>query len=81
MTQTIEETQSTTTGSPEDVAHMIDCPPDQPSTAEWLTKARAAGLTVKAICGHEFIPERDPRKYRVCEACTKEAGIRMFGDN
>lgn len=78
MTQTIEQTETTDTSTPEQQAHMVSCPPDQPSTAVWLTIARAQRLTVEALCGFQFVPERDPKKYRVCAACTDEAGIRIF---
>lgn len=27
------------------------------------------GEMVEALCGHRFVPSRDPRKYPVCQAC------------
>lgn len=78
MTQTIEHTEATNTGTPNQQAHMVSCPPDQPSTAEWLQIARAGRLKVTALCGYEFVPKRDPRMLRVCTNCTTEAGTRMF---
>lgn len=79
MTQTVEAPESTSTDTPENQAHMVSCPDDQPSTAEWLALARLKGVEVEAVCGFKFVPKRNPKKFRVCTACTTEAGNRLFG--
>ncbi|MCS4277393.1 hypothetical protein M2390_002599 [Mycetocola sp. BIGb0189] len=55
--------------------HIINCPEGKPSSEAWLLEARIDGLAVTALCGHVWVPQRDPQKYPVCEACLDAAGI------
>ena len=57
---------------------FVNCPPDKESTAAWLTEARIYGLPVTALCGKTWVPERDPKRYPICTACTDAAGIILF---
>lgn len=54
-------------------AHIVNCPDDKASTAAWLTEARVFGLEVTALCGHKWVPERNPDRYPVCQACIDAA--------
>lgn len=55
--------------------HIVNCPDDKESTEAWLTEARVYGLEVTAICGHKWIPQRDPQRSPVCNACIDAANI------
>jgi hypothetical protein len=44
---------------------------------EKVTEAYVLGFPVEALCGHMFVPTRDPKRYPVCQACLdiwKEMG-------
>lgn len=58
-------------------SHYVDCPEDKESTAAWLAEALMFGLTVRAICGYEWVPSRDPLKHPICQDCIEEAGRRL----
>ncbi len=48
-----------------------------------LTDAIINGTAVEALCGHSFVPGRDPRKYPVCTKCVEifeAARGEEFGD-
>lgn len=60
------------------LTHIVNCPPDKESTAAWLTEARIYGMPVTALCGKTWVPERDPKRYPICTACTDAAGIILF---
>ena len=36
-----------------------------------LTEAIIEGTEVRALCGHLFVPFRDPSKFPVCPSCVK----------
>lgn len=55
--------------------HMVNCPPDKESTEAWITEARVFGLVVTALCGHQWVPSRDPQRYPVCPECVEAANI------
>lgn len=42
--------------------------------------ARVRGIEVTALCGYKWIPQHNPEKYDVCEACMKIAGDIMKED-
>lgn len=42
-------------------------------------KGYVLGEEIVALCGHRFVPSRDPRKYPVCQAC-KDVLSSMIGD-
>jgi len=50
-------------------AHIVKRPPDRDSAEGWVTEARVLGLEVEALCGHRWVPARNPEKYPVCELC------------
>lgn len=58
-------------------AHIVSCPDDKPSSEAWITEARVLGLEVEAICGHRWIPERNPERHPICDACLLEAKRRV----
>lgn len=56
-------------------SHMIYHPAHMPSGEAWIAEAREKQLEVEALCGHKFIPERDPLAHPICEPCIDAAGI------
>lgn len=57
------------------LTHIVNCPPDKASTAAWLAEATFFGLEVTALCGHRWVPLRDPLRFPVCQPCVTAAGI------
>ena len=75
MTDTAVETildQDTTK-----LTHIVDCPDEKESAQAWVDEARADGLILTALCGHEWIPESDPVRHPVCQVCLEIAQIRL----
>lgn len=74
MTQTVEHVQTTTTDVPEDAAHIVPVPPDQPdlSPQAYVLRARIEGFPVTAICGYTWVPEKNPEPLPVCSSCMSE---------
>ena len=45
-----------------------------------VTEARVMGTPVKALCGKEWVPSRNPEKFPVCPTCAEMArGMRGGG--
>jgi hypothetical protein len=55
------------TGEPT-VAHIVKTDPGESAAAKVL-EARIMGTPVEALCGHTWVPSRDPRQLPVCEKC------------
>jgi hypothetical protein len=51
-------------------AHIVVTPPGQTATAVIL-QARIEGTPVQALCGHTFVPQRDPKKLPICPTCKE----------
>lgn len=60
-----DETTETDDGP---VAHIVKVGPDQDATAVVL-EARITGTPIESLCGHVWVPERDPRPLPVCQRC------------
>jgi hypothetical protein len=52
------------------VAHIVKTGPDEDAAAKIL-EARIHGTPVEALCGHVWVPSRDPRQLPLCEACKE----------
>lgn len=74
--ETLERVVESTV-DPEDPTrtHIVNCPPSKESSAAWLTEARIYGLEVEALCGHRWVPSRDPHKHPICDPCVEAANI------
>ena len=57
------------TGEPK-VAHIVRTDPDESAVAK-VTEARIFGYPVEALCGERFVPQRDPKKLPMCQACKE----------
>lgn len=55
-------------------AHIVLIPPHLrgKTTAQALVlEARIEGKTLRAICGHEWVPSRDPKQLPLCTRCEE----------
>jgi hypothetical protein len=50
------------------VAHIVKVQPGQEATAVVL-QARIEGTPIEALCGHVWVPSRDPQKLPMCQKC------------
>jgi hypothetical protein len=67
------------TGEPA-VAHIVKTEPGESAAAKVL-EARIYGTPLEALCGHVWVPSRDPKQLPVCEACKSIYEMyRMFND-
>jgi hypothetical protein len=55
------------TGEPA-AAHIVKTKPGENAAAKVL-EARIYGTPLEALCGHVWIPSRDPKQLPLCEAC------------
>jgi len=49
-------------------AHIVKTEPGESAAAKVL-EARIYGTPVEALCGHVWVPARDPKQLPVCEQC------------
>lgn len=67
------------TGEPT-AAHIVKTEPGESAAAKVL-EARIYGTPLEALCGHVWIPSRDPKQLPLCEACKSIYEMyRMFND-
>jgi len=74
MTATITEdvVQTATTDEPAQAAHIVWVPPGSDKTAHAVVlEARVHGLEIEALCGHRWIPSKDPEQLPVCAPCLE----------
>ena len=55
------------TGEPA-MAHIVKTEPDESAAAKVL-EARIYGTPVEALCGHVWVPSRDPKQLPLCDRC------------
>lgn len=73
------ETIDTRTGEPS-VAHIVKTDGDE-SAAAAVLRARIEGTPIEALCGHRWIPSRDPGRLPMCQACREiYEAYRAFND-
>ncbi|MGH9272661.1 MAG: DUF3039 domain-containing protein [Ilumatobacteraceae bacterium] len=49
-------------------AHIVKVNPGESATAKVL-EARIYGTPVEALCGHVWVPARDPKQLPLCQEC------------
>ena len=59
--------EDTQTGEPT-VAHIVKVDPGESAQAK-VMEARIYGTPLEALCGHVWVPSRDPKKLPMCEDC------------
>jgi len=65
-TITITEERTETGDGP--MAHIVKTKRNEDAAAKVLG-ARIEGTPLEALCGHTWVPSRDPKKLPVCQAC------------
>lgn len=60
----VEAPTTQTTSGPPKFSHIV-------YPKQLLTDAIILGTAVEALCGHSFVPGRDPRQYPVCTKCIE----------
>jgi len=71
--------QITETGEPP-LAHIVKVGPGESAAAKIL-EARINGTPVEALCGHVWVPARDPKQLPVCQACKETYEMyKIFND-
>jgi hypothetical protein len=71
--------EDTETGEPS-VAHIVKVGPGETAAAKVL-EARINGTPIEALCGHVWVPSRDPRQLPVCQACKEVYDMyKIFND-
>ena len=62
-------------------AHIVKTEPGQDAAAR-VVEARVFGTQLEALCGHVWIPSRDPKQLPLCEKCKEVYEMyRMFDEN
>ena len=62
------------------VAHIVRTLPGEDAAAKVL-QARVEGTPLEALCGHVWVPSRDPKQLAVCQRCKDIYGMyRDFND-
>ena len=49
-------------------AHIVKTDPGESAAAKVL-EARIYGTALEALCGHVWVPSRDPKQLPMCESC------------
>lgn len=62
------------------VAHIVKTEPGESAAAKVL-EARINGTPIEALCGHVWVPSRDPKQVPMCQKCKDiYETYRMFND-
>lgn len=73
-TQRVPETAEPT------MAHIVKTEPGEDAAAKVL-EARIMGTPLEALCGHVWVPSRDPKQLPLCDTCKDiYETYRMFND-
>ena len=81
-TTTIERTDTDEVEQTEDgpVAHIVKTKPGEEAVAVVL-QARIEGTPLEALCGHVWVPSRDPKQLPMCQKCKDVYDMyRTFND-
>ncbi|MEX0768232.1 MAG: DUF3039 domain-containing protein [Microthrixaceae bacterium] len=65
-TTTVTEERLETEDGP--VAHIVKTKRNEDAAAKMLA-ARVEGTPLEALCGHVWVPSRDPKQLSVCQKC------------
>lgn len=67
-TTTVTEERTETEDGP--VAHIVKTGPGEDAAAKVL-EARIEGTPLEALCGHTWVPGRDPTRLPICQKCKE----------
>jgi hypothetical protein len=51
-------------------AHIVKVEPGESAAAK-VMEARIYGTPIEALCGHVWVPSRDPKQLPMCQACKE----------
>jgi len=71
-TTTLTDEETETEDGP--VAHIVKTKKGEDAAAKVL-QARIEGTPLEALCGHVWVPSRDPKQLPVCERCKDIYGM------
>lgn len=71
-TTTVTEERTETEDGP--VAHIVKTKRNEDATTKVL-QARVEGTPLEALCGHVWVPSRDPKQLPVCQKCKDVYGM------
>jgi hypothetical protein len=78
--ETIPELENVTQPGEPTSAHIVKTEPGENAAAKVL-EARIYGTPLEALCGHVWVPSRDPKQLPLCEACKSVYELyRSFND-
>lgn len=52
-------------------SHIIDRGDDPRSARDIVFEARIFSIELTALCGHKFVPERNPENHPICPECKE----------
>lgn len=67
---TVTDTDEDTEIEDGPVAHIVKTRRNEDATAKVLA-ARIEGTPLEALCGHTWVPNRDPKQLPVCQRCKE----------
>jgi hypothetical protein len=74
------ETDSVVETAEPSMAHIVKTEPGEDAAAKVL-EARIMGTALEALCGHVWVPSRDPKQLPLCDKCKDiYDAYRMFND-
>ena len=63
------------------MAHIVKTEPGESAAAKVL-EARVYGTPIEAVCGHVWVPSRDPKQLPMCQKCKDIYDTyRMFNEH
>lgn len=68
--QVLTEVEVTTNSGDPIFTHIVEAT-DGMTAATRILEARVNGTPVTALCGHTWVPSRDPEKHPVCPKCVE----------
>ena len=69
LTPTTTPSPTVEDGDHERFAHIV--------RKDKLTEAMVMGIPIKALCGKEWVPSRDPERFPVCPTCMERYAMGM----
>ena len=72
--ETIPDTERVPETAEPTAAHIVKTEPGESAAAKVL-EARIYGTPLEALCGHVWIPSRDPKQLPLCEKCKEIYGM------
>jgi hypothetical protein len=61
-------------------SHIVKVTPGESAAAKVL-EARIYGTPLEALCGHVWVPSRDPKQLPLCQRCKETYEVyRLFND-